>query len=62
MSPAASLMVKQEELALLRAVSSGQGNPVFLRDLRKALAAKKAATAAVEALQAYSYAPASQPK
>jgi hypothetical protein len=44
-SPAASLMLKQEELALLGTVSSGQGNPVFLRELRKALAAKKSAKA-----------------
>jgi hypothetical protein len=39
-------MLKQEELALLRAISSVQGNPVLLRELRKALAAKKTAKAA----------------
>ena len=46
MPPAASLMLKQEELALLRAISSVQGNPALLRELRKALAAKKTAKAA----------------
>jgi hypothetical protein len=39
--PAASVMLKQEDLALLRAVTMIQGNPVLLRELRKALAAKK---------------------
>jgi hypothetical protein len=33
--PAASIMLKQEDLALLKAVSSVQGNPVLLRELRK---------------------------
>ena len=46
MSPAASVMLKQEDLALLRAVSMIQGNPVLLRELRKALAAKKTSKAA----------------
>jgi hypothetical protein len=44
--PAASVMLKQEDLALLRAVSSVQGNPVLLRELRKDLAPKKTAKAA----------------
>ena len=44
--PAAGVMLKQEELALLRAISSVQGNPALLRELRKALAAKKTAKAA----------------
>jgi hypothetical protein len=44
--PAAGVMLKQEELALLRAISSVQGNPAPLRELRKALAAKKTAKAA----------------
>jgi hypothetical protein len=35
-------MLKQEELALLRAI---KGNPALLRELRKALAAKKTAKA-----------------
>jgi hypothetical protein len=39
-------MLKQEELALLRAISSVQGNPVLLRKLRTALAANKTAKAA----------------
>ena len=46
MPPAADVMLKQEELALLRAISSVQGNPALLRELRKALAAKKTAKAA----------------
>ena len=44
--PAAGVMLKQEELAVLRAISSVQGNPALLRELRKALAAKKTAKAA----------------
>jgi hypothetical protein len=43
---AASLMLKQDELALLRAISSVQGNPALVRELRKALEAKKTANAA----------------
>jgi hypothetical protein len=39
-------MLKQEELALMRAISSVQGNQVLLRELNTALAAKKTATAA----------------
>jgi hypothetical protein len=39
--PAAGVMLKQEELALLRTISSVQGKPTLLRELRKALAAKK---------------------
>jgi hypothetical protein len=39
-------MLKQEDLALLRAVSMIQGNPVLLRELRKSLAAKKTSKAA----------------
>ena len=46
MPPAAGVMLKQEELALLRAILSVQGNPALLRELRKALAAKKTAKAA----------------
>ena len=46
MPPAAGVMLKQEELALLRAISSVQDNPALLRELRKALAAKKTAKAA----------------
>ena len=46
MPPAASLMLKQEELALLRAITSVQGNPTPLQELRKTLAAKKTAKAA----------------
>ena len=45
MPPAADVMLKQEELALLRAISSVQGNPALLRELKKALAAKKTAKA-----------------
>ena len=45
MPPAASVMLKQD-LALLRAVLMIQGNPVLLRELRKALAAKKTSKAA----------------
>ena len=44
--PAAGLMLKQEELALLRAISSVQSNQALLRELKKALAAKKTAKAA----------------
>ena len=44
--PAAGVMLKQEELAHLRAISSVQGNPALLRELRKALAAKKTAKVA----------------
>jgi hypothetical protein len=44
--PAAGVMLKQEELALLMAISSVQGNPALLRELRKALAAKNTAKAA----------------
>jgi hypothetical protein len=40
--PAAGVMLKQEGLALLRAMSSVHGNPALLRELRKAIAAKKA--------------------
>jgi hypothetical protein len=40
------VMLKQEELALMRDISSVQGNPVLLRKLRTALAAKKTAKAA----------------
>ena len=43
---AAGVMLKQEKLALLRAISSVQGNPALLRELRKALASKKTAKAA----------------
>jgi hypothetical protein len=39
-------MLKQEELALMRATSSVQGNPLLLRELRKALDAKKTSKAA----------------
>jgi hypothetical protein len=39
-------MLKQEELALLRAISSVQGNPALLREMRKALGAKNTAKAA----------------
>ena len=46
MPPAASVMLKQEELALLRAISSVQSKPVLLQELRKVLAAKKTAKAA----------------
>ena len=46
MPPAAGVMLKQEELALLMAISSVQGNPALLRELRKALAAKNTAKAA----------------
>ena len=45
MPPAAGVMLKQEELALLRTISSVQGKPALLRELRKALAAKKTAKA-----------------
>jgi hypothetical protein len=44
--PAANLMLKQEDLALLRAISSVQDNRALLRELRKALAVKKTAKAA----------------
>jgi hypothetical protein len=39
-------MLKQEELALMRAISTVQGNPVLLRERRKALAANKTSKAA----------------
>jgi hypothetical protein len=45
--PTASLMLKQEELTLLSAISSVQCNPALLRELRIALAAKKTAMSAV---------------
>jgi hypothetical protein len=44
--PAAGVMLKQEDVALLRAISSVQGYPALLRELRKALAAKKTAKTA----------------
>jgi hypothetical protein len=44
--PAAGSMLKQEELALLRAISSVQGSPAVLLELRRALAAGKTARAA----------------
>ena len=46
MPPAAGVMLKQEELTILSAISSVQGNPALLLELRKALAAKKTAKAA----------------
>jgi hypothetical protein len=39
-------MLKQEEIALVRAISLVQCNPALLRGLRKALAAKKTVKAA----------------
>jgi hypothetical protein len=36
----------KEELALLRPISSVQGNPALVQELRKSLAAKKTAKAA----------------
>jgi hypothetical protein len=44
--PAASVMLKQVDLAILRAVTSVKGNPVLLRELRKAIATKKTGNAA----------------
>ena len=48
-SPAAGVMLKQEELTLLRAISSVQGNSALLRELRyaKAAACSKAKTSCV---------------
>jgi ribosomal protein L29 len=44
--PAVGIMLKQEDLAFRKAISTVQPSPALLRELRKALASKKTAKAA----------------